>query len=519
MIRSQSMELTRRSFTLGLGAAGAAAALGLPGAAPRAETPRRGGRLRAAMSTQSAADALDPAKFSAGIDIGRGYQFYNLLVRMDAALEPQPELAESFESNGDATRWTFKLRRGVTFANGKTLTAEDVRYSIQRHLIEEVGSSGKPQVEDVTEIKVDDADTISFTLKAPNADFPVNLADFHMFIVPDGTTDFSKAVGTGPFTLAEFQPGVRSVGLRNANYWKESRPYVDEVEWFAITDPNARLSALLAGDVHMIAELDPKAIAAVEQSGNAAVLSAKAGQYVDFVMMADRAPTEARDLRLAIKHLLDREQYLATVYKGFGMVANDHPISPADPFYCADLPVRAFDPDKARFHLKQAGLDGATIPLHTGDAPGPGAVDQALLLQQAAAQAGLTIDVKREPADGYWSAVWMQFPFHMAGWNMRPTADAMLRTAFKSTAPWNEAQWKREDFDQLLDGARAETDKAKRKQMYCDMQQMIHEDGGVGIACFMNYVDAAATTVKGHDPVPLGPLGGYQFAENVWLDV
>jgi peptide/nickel transport system substrate-binding protein len=454
----------------------------------------------------------------ATINYCRLEQFYNGLTRINGRLEAEPELAESWEGAPGAMEWVFKLRKGVEFHNGKSLDARDVVYSINYHRDPEVGSSAKSFVENVEEIVVEDPHTVRFRLKGPDADFPIVMGLFQMKILPDGYQDFSTAVGTGPFTVAEFKPGVRSLGVRNPNYWDEGKPYLDEVEWFGITDGNARLNALLAGDIHMMSGLDPKSIKRIEQTKGVRVVNTQAGQYVNFAMMMDRKPMDNDDLRLAIKYLLDREQMVKRLYKGFGMLANDQPISPVDPFYCDQVPVRPFDPDRARHHLKKAGMEGAKITVHTAEAAGSGAIEQALMLQRAAAKAGLDIKVQRDPSDGYWSATWGKKSFYMSGWNMRPTANIMLTLGFRSDAAWNEAKWKNPRFDELLVLGRAELDTTKRKEIYCEAQRLVSDTGGWAIPCFFDYLDAMSSKVQGFEPVPLGPLAASQWPKTVWLE-
>ena len=142
----------------------------------------------------------------------------------------------------------------------------------------------------------------------------------------------------------------------------------------------------------------------------------------------------------------------------------------------------------------------------------------ALVLQHAAKQVGLNLDVRRMPADGYWSQHWMKHPLGFGNINPRPSADLILTQFFKSDAPWNESGWKNPKFDQLLVAARAQTDTAKRAQMYADMQVMIHEEGGIGIPFFMSSIDGHNRKLKGLSPIPVGGLMGYNFAENVWLE-
>ena len=316
----QSAAISRRAFVSRLAALGVGASVagvivaGSPVAI--AQTPKRGGRIRAAAGAHGPDDTLDPARFNSVINYGRGEQFYNGLTRIDGSLVAQPDLAESWEPNGNATEWVFRLRKGVEFHTGKSLTAEDALYSIQRHLDKDVGSGAKAFVENVSEGIVEDKQTLRFKLKGPDADFPVILGTYQMKIVPADTTDFSTAPGTGPFKLKEFKPGVRSLAHRFENYWEEGRPYLDEIEWFGISDHNARMSALLAGDIAMMSGLDPKAIARIDQTPGVRVVNTKAGQYTNFAMMTDRAPTDNNELRLAIKHLQNRERILKLIYKG-----------------------------------------------------------------------------------------------------------------------------------------------------------------------------------------------------------
>ena len=144
--------------------------------------------------------------------------------------------------------------------------------------------------------------------------------------------------------------------------------------------------------------------------------------------------------------------------------------------------------------------------------------DMAVLMQDAAQKIGLDLQIRRVPADGYWANYWMKVPLGFGNILPRPSADILLTLFFKSDAPWNESGWKHPRFDQLLLAARAETDLAKRKQMYYDMQHMIHDSSGIGIPLFMSMLDGHSSTVKGLRPIPTGGLMGYNFAENVWLD-
>jgi peptide/nickel transport system substrate-binding protein len=509
--------ISRRSFNKSLVAAGTALAAGAaPFSAPLAQ-PKRGGQLRVAAHVQSAQDTLDPAKFVQSTDYARGHMVYNALTRIDGDGQAQPELAESFEANKDVTEWVFKIRQGVTFHDGKTLDVNDVIYSLMRHKDEKVASASKGLVEDIAEVVADGKDTIRVKLRSPNADIPVLLGTFGFMILKKDTADFATAIGTGPFRLKEFRPGVRTVGSRNENYFKPGQPYVDEIEYFGIADPVARLNALLSGDIQMMSDLRPNAIEDAKNARGIEVFSTPCPRFVQFAMMCDRAPTNNLDLRLAIKNLLDRERIVNQILKGYGVAANDHFVLPQSSVYNTSLPQRGLDIDKAKFHLKKAGMENARIELHVTEAA-QNSVEMGLLLQREAARAGLTVELKREPSDGYWTNIWIKRPFHSVVWNPRPTESIMGTLIWKSDAKWNDTQFKNARLDQLLDLARGTVDQAKRREIFWEIQQIIYEEGGNAIPAFVNYLDAHSSKVKGLSPVPTGNLAGFNFADRVWLE-
>src|SRR6185436_15615287 len=164
------------------------------------------------------------------------------------------------------------------------------------------------------------------------------------------------------------------------------------------------------------------------------------------------------------------------------------PIHPSMRFFAKGLKQRSYDPEKAKWHFQRANLRSAQIPVVASPAA-TNSVEMSLVLQHAARQAGLNLDVRRMPADGYWSQHWMKHPVGFGNINARPSADLMFTQFFKSDAPTNESAWKNPKFDQLLLAARAQPDQAKRANMYADMQVMVHEDSGIGIPLFMSSID------------------------------
>jgi len=499
----------------GMGAiASAGGILAYPGSA-LAQVPKKGGRIRAATTSSSTADTLDPAKGANATDYCRHNMLYSGLTQLDASLAPQPALAEEIR-NDKATTWTFRLKKDVKFHDGSPLTPADVVYSLNRHKDAANASKVKTVAEQFAEVKASGPHEVTVKLAGPNADLPVILAASHFLIVKDGAKDFTTANGTGPFKLKEFKPGVRSVAVRNGNYWKPGRPYLDEVEMIGIQDESARVNALLSGDVQMVLAVDPRSTGRVKATPGYSVLETKSGLYTDLVMRQDASPTSNPDFVMAMKYLIDREQAKNAVFRGFATVANDQPIPPSHRYYNAGLPQRPYDLDKAKFHLKKANVSG-NVPVFA-TAAANGSIDMAVLMQQSAQKIGLNLNVNRVPADGYWSNHWMKHPLGFGNVNPRTSADQLFTQFFKSDAPWNESGWKNEQFDQLVVATRAEADDAKRKKMYADMQVLIHEKCGIGIPVFISFLDGHSTKVKGLGSIPVGGFMGYMFAEHVWLD-
>ena len=506
----------------GVAVAGAGSLFGTAGklfADDEAASPGKGkpgGRIRVAGSTSSTADTLDPAKGSSSTDYVRHYMFYNGLTRFDSHMVPQLELAERIETT-DATLWVISLRKEVTFHNGKALTAADVVFSLLRHKDPITGSKVLPLASQFADVKAVGTHEVQIQLSGPNAELPSVLAVSHMLIVPEGTSDFSQGIGTGPFKVKEFKPGVRSVGARNANYWKPGLPYLDEIEFIGIADESSRINALLSGDVHIVNEVNPRSTTRIKASAKHRVIDSPSGNYTDLIIRQDQMPGQSPEFTQAMKLLLDREQIKSAIFRGYARVGNDHPIAPGARFYNAELPQRAYDPEKAKFLLKKAGMESISMPLMCSPAA-TGSVDVAVLLQQSAKEAGLKLDVNRLPSDGYWSNHWAKHPLSFGNINPRPNADMIFSQFFQSTAPWNESGWKNEQFDQLLVQARGETDEAKRGKMYGDMQALVHEHSGIGVPVFISNIDGADQRVKGYGANPLGGFMGYMFAEQVWLD-
>ena len=512
--------ISRRDFMHYMMAAGATAAASgtlFTGVSDAwANTPKRGGRVVFAGDQHGPNDTLDPALFTSATDYFRGRMYYGSLTRLTKNLGYEPELAEEVLSNDSATEWTFKIRKGVEFHNGKTLTADDVIYTMNRHMGADSISNASSLVAMVKEWKKVNDYEVKAILSSPNADLPIALGTFHFKILQDGAEDFSTAVGTGPYKVKEFKPGVRTVGERFGNYWGEGG-YLDEIEHFGIGDPVARLNAFLAGDVDAMVNLPPKAISQVESAPGKSVWSLESAAYINIACRKDMDMSGNHDLIMAMKHLMDRQRLVKGVYKGQASLGNDHPIGPAYFDHSPDIPQRMMDPDKAKFHFEKSGIGNTTVPIVAAEVA-PGAVDQCLFLQREAAKIGMNVDVQKVTTDGYWGAVWLKAPMCVVSWNMRPTANIMMTLAFKSDAAWNETYHQDPEFDKILVEVRGVTDAAKRKEMYHTLQEKIHNDNGSIIPLYRNYVDAVSDKVKGLTHVPLNNFGGAEAPVTLWRE-
>ncbi|WP_241649967.1 ABC transporter substrate-binding protein [Rosenbergiella collisarenosi] len=510
--------LSRRSMLkmLSAGAVMSTGIIGFPEFAMADAAPVKGGKMRAAMSNSSATDTLDPAKANNSADYARQFMFYNALIEINDVLEPTPALAASIHSD-DGITWQIKLRPGVTFHNGKALTAGDVIWSLMRHKDPGVASNVFSLAQQFSTMTAISAQELSLVLSGPNFDLPLMLALPSFLIVPENTTDFSKGVGTGPFICQTFVPGMHTVGKRNTNYWKPGLPHLDEIELLGVTDQAARVNGLMSGDLHICSAISPGYAKQLNASGGQYnILESKSGMYTDLIIRSDIAPGKNPDFVMAMKNLQPREMMVKTALQGYGTVANDTPVPPWHPLYNADLKPRPVDIDKARFHLKKAGMAGAKIEVITTTTI-DAAIEGALMMQNVAQQAGLNINVRRVPYEGYWSAHWMKDPIGYGSINPRPTIDLSFSQFYLSSSANNESKWHNPQFDQLVVAARGEKDLTKRKQMYCDMQKLIYDDCGTLIPMFVSSLDGYSNKVKGLKSWPAGMMMGYRFSENVWL--
>jgi peptide/nickel transport system substrate-binding protein len=493
-------KISRRGFMEGALALGTTVAAAEMMMGKAVAAPSKGGTFKQGLTGGASTDSMDPAKILDSYMINVSSQLRNNLTEIGPDNQLRPELAESWEASADAATWTFKLRNGVEFTNGKSLDANDVVATFQHHLRPDSGSAASGIIGNITGVTADGNDTVVFTLSGGSADFPFIVSDYHLPICPanaDGTIDWESGTGTGGYKVVSFEPGVNTVVERNPNYWKENAAYFDSIENLFIADATARTSGVMGGAIHSMSNLDLKTAGLLEKNPNVNVFPTYGNKHATMPMLTDTAPFDDNNVRLAMKYAINRAQLVNTILRGYGEVGNDHPIGPANVYRATpeELPQREYDADKAKYYLKQSGLSDLTVEFSIADTAFEGAVEAASLFQQSAKAAGITINLDRAPDDGYWSNVWLVKPFSGSYWGGRPTEDWIFSQIYSAGAEWNESRWNNARFNELLVQARAELDTTKRREMYVEMQRITHDDCGSIIPLFMAYTHAASKKI------------------------
>jgi len=418
---------------------------------------------------------------------------------------PQPSLAESWESNDAADVWTFHLREDVYFHDGTQLTSADVAYSANHWKTSET-SILATTFEIVDSIDTPDDFTVVFNLTAPVVTFDLTVMDYRARVMPvDGLPGvLETGMGSGPFKLETLDVEGITVLVANDDYW-DGPPGVAAIEIYGIADVEAMTTALLAG------QLDWLTIDTTEQSqqfeGNSdfVISQIPGGDWSGFVMRTDIPPFDNLALRQAMHLVVDRQKMVELALSGAGMVSCDSAVMPSDPNVLSACTYE-YDIEAAKAKLVEAGYpDGFEVNLGTADVCSDWTA-LTEIYQQDAALAGITVNIVTTSSDGFWTEQWMVEPFVMTCWNARG-ADAALNEIYRGGGSWNESYWAVDEFDALLDAARAEKDPDIRRQHYLDAQLMLHNDGGTIIPYYNNLIRVQKACVDGIPPL-----------SNVWID-
>jgi peptide/nickel transport system substrate-binding protein len=498
---------------------------GVAETAPEAEAPggiKRGGTLTSAMQLQ----LLDhPARLSwlQGANVVR--QVHEYLTETGPDNITRPYLLDKWEASEDVGTWTLSLKKGVTFNNGDEMTADDVIFTMGEWLNPDIGSSmlgllsyvGGPQNIE----KVDDY-TIRLHLDSPNIGVPENLFHYPGAVLHRNFEgDFIKQpLGTGAFLLEEYAEGERAVFKRRPDYWRmgadgQSLPYLDEVIYVSI-DKDAAVAAMQSGQVDTMYQPRPSDWLALREVAGLNVEAASTAQCFLVRMRVDQEPWTDPRVRNALKMCQDREKILQLSYFGQGDLSIDAHVAPIHPAYC-EKPIPAYDPEGAKALLAEAGYpDGVKVSLATKNDEAEPEIAQAL--KEMAAPAGFDIELDITEPGGYWDR-WADVNLGITAWTHRPLDTMVLPLAYiagedGNPVPWNETRWVDEEFTALLREAEGTLDVEARRQIMCQLEDVMQERSGIGNSYWKSVWMIAREEFKN---LPAHPTN-YDLLYEVWKD-
>jgi peptide/nickel transport system substrate-binding protein len=455
-------------------------------------------------------DTLDPHAPVTNPDIARASNLYEPLLFWNSNYELEPAIAESIEGSKDATTWTIKIRPDVTFHNGKTVTAEDAWFSIQRVANPKAPLSAGGQLSQIIDFqstKVVDDTTLELVLNTPYAILDSLLAEYTLGIIP---TDFdiNNPVGTGAFAYKSFEPGKTSTFTKYADYWGEPA-FVDELQIQDFPDDSAKVNALQAGQIQTVDNLPYNLIDTIESAGGG-VLVSDTGAWIPFTMRVDVEPFSDNRVRQAMRLIVDRQQMIDQTLSGYGILGNDM-YAPFDTAYASDLPQREQDIDQAKSLLSQAGYDGLQVELFTGDDIGSVAPAAANLFAEQAKAAGVEVKVTKKTP--FYDDDYLSYAFAQDFWNTRNYIPQAVVGTFPPDqgGTYNETHWDNEEHRNLVNEAAKELDETKRVELLHQAQEIEYNEGGLIIWGFRQQVDGYAAGVQGLEPSKYLPLGSYKF--------
>lgn len=472
--------------------------------------PKKGGSLRVGTVGGSAKETPDGQIGGETVpNVALTHCMYDSLLTWSNDYALENLMADEVTVNGDASVWTVRIKDGVEFHNGKTVTADDIIWSYKRIIDPKdpkTGSANLAQLKPSGLRKIDDL-TVEFTLTEPNAVFDEALGYYINCIMPQ---DWSAAdpIGTGPFKLTEFKPGEGFKFVRNENYFGQI-PWVDELAIMEFADTTARVNALLDGTADAISDL-PSAQIKVVEAGGMKALDAKTGAWQPIYMNLKAKPFTDVRVRQAFKLIPDRQAMIEQAYAGLGSLGNDM-YAPFDPGYPTDIPQRTQDLEQAKSLLKQAGYSDLTVTLVTSDAVGSGVVAAAQVYAEMAKGAGVTVKVDKVDSAIIYGDRYLSWPFSQDFWYTHNYL-TQVTSASLPTSPYNATHWADDEWSKIVNEAFRTGDVTKRNELIAQAEQIQFDNDGLIIWSFNDQVDGYSSKVGGVVPDKGGvPLSGWRL--------
>ncbi len=443
---------------------------------------------------------------------------------VDYSLEPR--LATSWKAT-TPKEWTFKLRQGVKFHNGKTFTADDVVYTLDLLTDTKNGSSFLSQAMGIlkpgqTE-KVDDY-TVKFHLTQDFIDFPYLMCAFNYnaMILPKGYTigTFLKTPqGTGAFKVASYIPNQSVTYVKNPDYWVKGLPYLDGIKLTFYQSDQSLLLATQGGELDVTAQVPYGGAQTLGHAPKVTLLTAHSSAFRTLQMRTDIAPFNDVNKRLAVASCLDRPGIISTVLTGYGQPANDHPFAPIFPVSSQaikEVAQRKQDYTMAKKYLAMAGASrgfSATLTIENYlDIP-----EFATAIKQQCAKAGINVSINQESQTAYYGSgknePWLSVPFGITDWAERGTPSQSILTAFQSDGVWNSAKWKDAKYTSLFKQLNSTQDEQSRAKTAAQMAKIQNAEVPDVIAYWITELRATGNNVHG---LPAGPAE-YVDARSTWI--
>ena len=435
-------------------------------------TPKPGGILKVGMIPPTG--AIDPLVIYDLGSIGVVQLVCEYLAWANADLSLRPVLAEKWEPDPEVKVWTFYLRKGVTFNDGKPFGADDVVATFKTILDPKTISASASAFTGILTAdgveKVDDS-TVRFSLEEPFTDFPyiVGSSNYDCVMLPStyelGTWE-DNPVGTGPFTLVDYKPRVSAKFERNPKYWQPGLPYLDGVAHVFNEETQAQALALQAGSIDMMLVTPYESAQRLSGDSNVKVLEVSSNGHRQLHMRVTESPFQDKRVRQALAWTLDRPGLNQLLFGGKAPIGNDHPFAPDFPLSPTDIPQRNVDIAKAKQLLADAGYaNGVDMTLSVeGYEEIP---KYATAVQSMAKEAGINIKLDMMSLEEYYGSgenqPWLEVPMGITDWSFRSVPEQFIIPSYTSTGVWNSAQFKNPTFDQLISDYTSELDEQKRR--------------------------------------------------------
>jgi len=333
---ARSGKLSRRDFIRLSMAAGVSvsAASGLWSADVLAQTPQKGGTFRLGVHDGNTSDTHDPGQYQSVGQIQLAHTHRSYLTEITSENGLGPDMADSWEASPDAKVWTFNLNADATFHDGRKFTAKDAIASLNHHRGDDSTSAAKALLSSITDIKADGDNTIVIELDQGFADLPWIMTDYHLTMLPandDGTIEWESGIGAGPYKIEQHRPGIGTQLVRHDG-WHREGAWFDAIDMTVLNDPNARQTALITDEVDAITSVDLKTMGLMGRNPNLVLDNVPSGSAITLPMFCDVAPFDNVDVRLALKHAIDRNEIVEKIMFGTATVGNDYHVSPGMPY-------------------------------------------------------------------------------------------------------------------------------------------------------------------------------------------